>query len=281
MKGARKIRYAAVAGQFYAGDSVGLASEVRDCYTSRVGPGSVPEPVKGGPRRIRGGVVPHAALLYSGPVAAHFYSAMARDGLPETVIIVGVNHHGTGTGVALTEHDFETPLGLARIDKELAAGFKGTIVENDITAHRYEHSLEVQLPFLLSLNKDIKILPIVMRNMDPKTAQETGRAIEKASQGRDVVIIASTDFSHYVSQATAARQDKLAIDKILSLDAKGLLGVVRKHKISMCGYGPTMAMLHAMGKDSKPRLLKYATSGDITPMPDVVGYASIVIEGGR
>jgi AmmeMemoRadiSam system protein B len=176
-----------------------------------------------------------------------------------------------------------TPLGNVEIDRPLAEEIAkaSDIIDVDETAHEYEHSLEVQLPFLQHIfNGDFKMVPICMMMQDEQTSEEVGLAIARATKGKDVVIIASTDFTHYEPQKVAAAKDKKAIDKILSLDWRGLLNVVRKEDISMCGYGPVASMLRAAielgAKEAK--LLKYATSGDTSgPMPQVVGYGSIAV----
>ncbi len=229
-----------------------------------------------GPRSIVGAVCPHAGFMYSGPVAAHVFCALANDGFPETFVIIGPNHTGMGAMVATTIEDFSMPMGVVPVDKDLAQKMVQGIVSDDLLAHRGEHSLEVQLPFIQHLQPSAKIVPISMGLQDYKTAKEVGEIIAKETQGRDIVTIASTDFSHYIPQEIAEKRDKLAIDRILDLDPKGLYNTVTKENISMCGFGPVMAMLIA-SKGRKAELLKYSTSGDVQPMREVVGYAGIVI----
>jgi AmmeMemoRadiSam system protein B len=269
------MRYAARAGQFYDGNPDDLAKQVEACYRSPIGPGDVPQ-LKDGPRSIIGTVCPHAGFRYSGPVAAHVFKALANDGFPDTFVIIGPNHTGMGAMVAVTAEDFSMPMGVVSVDKDLAGRLVQGIISDDLNAHRSEHSLEVQLPFIQSLSPDSKIVPICMGLQDYKTAKEVGEIVRKETQGKDVVIIASTDFSHYIPKDVAAIRDKLAIDRILDLDPKGLYKTVTKENISMCGYGPVMAMLVA-GQGSKAELLKYATSGDVEPMREVVGYAGMVV----
>lgn len=270
------MRYAAVADRFYAGDDSSLRRQVEDCFTHSLGPGEIPELNFHGERVIKGCVSPHAGFIYSGPVAAHNFHALAKDGFPETFIIIGPNHHGSGSMVATTTHDFEMPMGVAKVDRELAGSIHKGLIDDDIIAHRYEHSIEVQLPFIQYFSADIKFVPVCMLSQDYKTAKEVGQIIAEAIEGKDVVVIASTDFSHYVSPEKAKRNDTLAIQQILDLNPKGLEDTVKKHRISMCGYGPVMAMLAAVG-GTEAELLKYATSGDVSPMPEVVGYGSVVV----
>ncbi len=226
---------------------------------------------------IRGAVVPHAGYVFSGSVAAHVYGAMASEGFPETFIIIGPNHHGIGSGVAMTTEDFVTPLGTCKIDREIAAKLRDW-VDEDPSAHAQEHSIEVQVPFIQYFSKEAKFLPITMAFQDYDTAKELGAQLRNACKGKDTIIIASSDFSHYISAKEAERKDNAVIDQILKLNASGVERVVMQQDVSMCGYGPVMAMLEAVqGKSAQ--LLRYGNSGDVRPMAQVVGYAGIVIRG--
>ncbi len=272
-----------VAGQFYAGTRSELIEQIEWCYTHPSGPGKAPR-MRAGPRRLVGLVSPHAGYMYSGPVAAHGFTYMAQDGMPSSIVIIGPNHRGVGSGVSIiTSGKWSTPLGEVQIDEALSKAIKQTsdIIDVDMVAHAYEHSLEVQLPFLQHLFSDkFKIVPICIMLQDIKTSKEVGDAIAKASGGKDVVIIASTDFTHYESQSSATTKDHKAIDKILALDPEGLIRTVEEEGITMCGYGPVSAMLQAAKKlgAKKAKLLKYATSGETAgPMAQVVGYGSIAV----
>lgn len=270
------MRRPAVAGQFYSGDKEGLTREVEECFKSPLGPGRLPSPGKG-PRRILGGIAPHAGYMFSGGVASNLYSEIASDGVPKTFVIIGPNHTGHGTGIAISKQDFETPLGVAKVDQELAASLIKGLVDSDDQAHYFEHSIEVQLPFIQYLSNDFSFVPICMAFQDLDAAVSLGELVAKASKDRDVVVVASTDFSHYVTAATAKVKDSKALKAIESMDPKRLYDVVMDENISMCGYGPVMAMLVAC-RGGRARILKYATSGDVRPMRDVVGYASVVVE---
>ncbi len=183
----------------------------------------------------------------------------------------------------MTSGKWQTPLGEVQVDKSLGEAIvrASKIIDVDEVAHAHEHSLEVQLPFLQSLfNAEFKLVPICMMLQDIRTSQELGNAVAEASSGKDVVIIASTDFTHYESQRSATTKNHKTIDKILALDAEGLVKTVGAEAITMCGYGPVAAMLQAAKKlgAKKAELLKYATSGDTAgPMAQVVGYGSIAI----
>src|SRR2546425_3757889 len=144
--GDRSMRYPAVAGGFYERSRDALVRQIKECYTHPLGPGRVPE-VRKGERRLVGLVVPHAGYMYSGPVAAHSFAALAADGWPRSFVILGPNHHGQGAPLALTKHDWQTPLGSATVDVDLHAALSKPPLEEDILAHRDEHSIEVQLPF--------------------------------------------------------------------------------------------------------------------------------------
>jgi MEMO1 family protein len=268
------VRYPAVAGQFYAGKEASLRREVEACFNSPIGPGHLPK-LEAGPRNIVGVVVPHAGLVYSGPVAAHVYAALATDGFPETFVIIGPNHNGIGAGVATTDEDFETPFGVVSIDQDIVSKLKG-VVENDPVSHRFEHSIEIQLPFIQYIKRDIKIVPISMGYQDYETAVDTAKAIKKAIIGHDVCIIASSDFSHYIPPEKARQLDTMVIEKILAMDAKAMFDTVTSNDVTMCGYGPVMTMLLSCG-GKHVKLLKYANSGDVHPMDTVVGYAGLIV----
>ncbi len=271
------MRPAAVAGQFYPSTAEGLDTLIRDLFLHPLGPGKLPTLVSDGARKIEGGIVPHAGYIYSGPVAAHFYHDLALDGYPDVFVILGPNHYGMGSGIATTLDDFLTPYGVARIDKELAKSIAREIIDIDPIAHRYEHSIEVQIPFLQFFRREIKIVPISMLMQEKEAAIEVGKIIreEVENLGRDAVIIASSDFSHYVPKNIAYNRDSLVIEKIIKRDVDSLYKVIYKHNITMCGYGPITAMLTAT--KGKVELLKYATSGDVQPMSEVVGYASFKV----
>lgn len=270
------VRRPAVAGQFYPGTEEALISKIEECFTHEIGPGQVPKQ-EGKRGVIKGIVAPHAGYEYSGPVAAHSYKALYEDGFPSTVIILGPNHHGLGSAVAIADEDFKTPLGTVQVDKDLVQSLSDDIIQVDNTAHREEHSLEVQIPFLQYFSKSFKIVPICFNKQDYKTVEKVGRSIRKKTRNMDVAIVASTDFSHYVLKETAERKDSLAIDKILENDPKGLFDTVQRENISMCGHGPVISMMIGSG-GTEGKKLKYATSGDIMPMKDVVGYGALAFE---
>lgn len=285
----------AVAGGFYPASKNAIISLIEDCFKHEFGPSKIPRVGKRKGKLI-GLVVPHAGWVYSGPIAAHSYAALYEDGYPETFIIMGPNHTGLGSFVATTDITFETPLGDIEVDKDLMKEMLGTIIDNDFEAHSEEHSIEVQLPFLQYPGHEFKFVPITIAIHDIKTAHDIANAIVNAVKrtGRDVVIIASTDFTHagfmyrdsppdgYTPGEYATRKDRAVIDKIKAYDAEGVINIVRDYRITMCGPGCVASMLLATKQlgGRTVEFLKYATSQDIKKekYADLaVGYGAFAI----
>lgn len=298
------IRKPTVAGLFYDNNPMDLRKNIGQCFTHRLGPGKIPNL---GPFRtfedfnttnnglnidgsslnksnIYGAVVPHAGYSYSGPIAAHAYYKIVENGFPETFIMLCPNHTGLGSGISIFDKGkWNTPLGDAEIDEEFAKQLisNSNIIDSDTLAHLREHSCEVHLPFLQYFSKDFKIVPIVMGMQDIKTASEIAKAIVKTINdlNRSVIIIASTDLTHYESKSTAEQKDKLILDSIENMDEFALLKSVENNGITMCGYGPTISTIISsrnLGAE-KGKILKYATSGDISgDLDSVVGYCSAI-----
>jgi len=280
-----KIRKPYVAGTFYAGTKIELTQQLTDCFKHRFGPGQLPQAEMRGPRKILGLVSPHAGYMYSGPIAANGFGKLAKDGLPEAFIILGPNHTGYGSGISiLTEGDWQTPLGTLPIHTELAKQIQkaSSIMDVDESAHSHEHSIEVQLPFLQLLYGDAaKFIPICMMMQDLKSSREIAQSIIRATQGRDIVIIASSDFTHYESHESAVRKDNQAIEAITALDDAALNDLGESNRVTMCGYGPITVLIAAakMSGNIRAELLTHKTSGDITEdRSSVVGYSSIVFQ---
>jgi len=265
------IRLPAVSGRFYPSDEKKLALEIEK-YTSSANDKSF----------ARGCVVPHAGYLYSGHVAGAVYSAIE---IPARCILLGPRHFPGGEAMAIiSEGSWRTPFGDAQIDSELAAELKRAcpLLREDRVAHKREHSLEVQIPFLQQLAANLRFVPVVLATQRYQDLETLGHAVARviAAHTEPVVLIASTDMNHYESDAITRTKDHKAIDRILALDPRGLYDMVRSEGITMCGYAATAAMLIAMrdlgAKDAE--LIRYATSGDITGDWDqVVGYAGIII----
>jgi AmmeMemoRadiSam system protein B len=276
-----KVRKPCQAGAFYPGTKDSLIKSLEDCFQN-LGPCRKPSVNFEGRRKIKGVVCPHAGYIYSGPIAAYSYLALAEDGKPDFAVIIGPNHTGVGSGVSImVDGVWETPLGKLEIDKETAENiFSFTnIIDINETAHEYEHSIEVQIPFLQYLyGEEIKIIPICMMMQDLETAIEVGDSIFKGIKDSNYVVIASTDMTHYEPQVEAEKKDKEVIDSIINLDEKRLNRAIREKNVSMCGYGPTIAFIKIMKLIGavNVKLLKYGTSGDVTgDTSSIVGYASI------
>ena len=228
---------------------------------------------------MRAAVVPHAGYVYSGPIAAHAYRLIAGDRPPESVLILGVDHYGASQGAALSERAWLTPLGPTPVDADLVAALRHAPVVVDENAHRREHSIEVQLPFLEYVLPHPRFVPLEVGYGPYAFLEEVADVVRSAIRNRDVLLIASTDFSHYVLPATAERLDRMAIDQILARDPRGLYDTVARNDISMCGVAPTTVLLAALeGLDVRPRLLRWGHSGEVEKMRDVVGYAALVFE---
>jgi len=278
------LRKPAVAGSFYAGDLKSLNTQIENCFLHKIGPGEIPQTNPKRKNNIMGLVSPHAGYMYSGPVAANGFYKIVLDGKPDTIIILGPNHRGFGEDVSImAEGKWETPLGELEIDTEIAEDIlkNSKIIKNDKKAHQYEHSIEVQLPFIQYIfGKDIKIVPICMTRQDIDTDIEIAKSICSSVVDKNILIIASSDFTHYETQEYAENVDKEAINAILEFNPKKLYDMIYHQNLTMCGPGSITVMLIAcetLGA-KKAELIKYATSGDITGMYDqVVGYASLIV----
>jgi len=228
-------------------------------------------------------VVPHAGYFYSGKAAGAVYS---RINLPDTIIIIGPNHTGIGAEIAImAEGEWEMPNGRVEIDSSLARELlseAGDLAQEDEEAHLHEHSLEVQLPFIQYFKTDFAMVPICMRDYRVSTCKKLGIAIARVIKSKaPCLIVASSDMTHYESQKDAERKDKLAIDKILKLDAEGLLKTVIEKDISMCGPGPTATMIFACKELGAKTggLILYNTSAEASgDHSAVVGYAGIIVK---
>ncbi len=281
-----KIRYPAHAGSFYPGAPDSLRKEIRRCFLHELGPGRIPEPkAKEGFREVIGLICPHAGYMYSGHIAAHAYCRLGEDRIPESVVIIGPDHTGScGMASMMIDGAWRTPLGDVAIDSDLARDIRDNsdIIDVNDLALRYEHSIEVQLPFLIFLfGSGLKFVPICMGLQDLSASREIAEAIASASAGREIVVIASSDMSHYEPKGIAEENDRSAIDLILRMDEEGFQRIVESRGISICGYGPITALIHyskSTGSRSA-KLLAYGTSGDVTgDYSSVVGYVAISFE---
>ena len=277
------LRRPAVAGQFYPASKTHLESEVKKYLTAGIKP-----------RDVIGIISPHAGYVYSGHVAGAVFASVD---VPEKVIVLSPNHTGLGKPASIMpEGQWEIPTGIMQIDSELA----GELMKNcselaaDITAHLKEHSLEVQLPFIQDRQPKAKIVPITLSHLRFDVCEKIGHAIAKTikelspsplmgegrGEGGRVLIVASSDMTHYEPHEIAKEKDMRAINKVIALDPKGLLDLCARERITMCGVIPSAVMLIAAKElgAKKGELIKYATSGDVSgDYSSVVGYAGVIV----
>ena len=278
-----QLREPAVAGHFYPRQPDALRQAIEGAFLSPLGPGALPTINPSGPRQLMGVVAPHAGYPYSAPAAAWAFAEIARDGRPGTAVLLGVNHRSVGAPLALSPaKKWRTPYGDAPVAVELGRRLCALdpAISPDARAHAQEHSLEVQVPFLQYLFGDVPILPLLVGHAGTEAILTLGKALAILAQEQDLLIIASSDFSHYVSAETAYRQDQLALDAIAAVQPVELIEIVRRDNISMCGVLPVAAMLSAaqtLGVNSAA-VLHYHTSGDITgDRQAVVGYGAVAL----
>lgn len=270
-QGAKVKRSSAVAGRFYHADASRLAEQVKQ-YTDKTAE----------KEEALGILVPHAGLMYSGSVAGAVYSSIR---FPKTFVMLGPNHTGLGPPVSLMDEGrWESPLATFETDRKLAAKIVSAsdMIVRDAQAHLFEHSLEVQLPFIAYFSKEAKIVPVAIMSASLDECRELGSAIAGAVRSVDypVVLLASSDMSHFIPEQEAKKKDQKAIGRLLAMDPEGLYGTVIRERITMCGYLPATVMLFAakeLGAGSC-RLVKYATSGEVSgDFESVVGYAGLII----
>jgi AmmeMemoRadiSam system protein B len=280
-----KIRRPTVAGTFYEGNAEALKVQVENCFLHNFGPKKLPKVNNAGPREILGLLCPHAGYVYSGSVAANAFLELALDGKPDVVVILGPNHTGYGSALSvMNEGAWRTPFGDAEIDTEVANELvkETSILDVDEVAHRHEHSIEVQLPFLQYLYGDkFRFVPVCFLMQDLESAMEVGRALVEVLANRNAVVIASSDFTHYESQANVNRKDLATLKAVEALDAKQLYATIEAQNVSACGCAPIAALMtYAKGLGAqKAELLSHRTSGDITgDTSSVVGYAAVAIK---
>ncbi len=266
------IRKPAVAGRFYPGGRTELEAELRSF---------IPEPRH--PVEAIALIVPHAGYAYSGGVAGATYASMK---LPRRFVILCPNHVGVGAPISIVSHgEWETPLGIVRVDSELAGAIKSEsmLVQECPEAHRNEHALEVQIPFLqYLLGNDFTFVPVSVGTRRFESLCELGEALARAVShiGEPVALIASSDMNHFESAARTEAKDRMAIQSILELDTARLRDVVEGYDISMCGYGPAVAVIEAAKRlgATQGDLIQYTHSGRITgDDSSVVGYAGLAI----
>ncbi|MGH7927427.1 MAG: AmmeMemoRadiSam system protein B [Candidatus Binatia bacterium] len=278
-----RSRPPAVAGSFYPSSAGELRQVIDDCFdTNPLGPKGTRSAVS----TVIAGMVPHAGYVYSGPCAAHLYATLDKS--IRRVILLGVNHWVHGHRAALSPwNSWQTPSGDVAVNSAINDFLeaRSQLLMRDEAAHTQEHSIEVQLPLLQRVLGDFSFVPISLSSLDSDECIELGAAIAAACQvqpasGHRTCILASSDLSHYLPPKETEELDQLALERVIALDAAGLVKVVEDKKITMCGVLPVAVMLYAataLGA-TRARLLMHCTSGDVAPMRNVVGYASVAIE---
>jgi hypothetical protein len=275
------IRPPAVSGRFYPSDPTELRATVATLLAdARRDLGPTPA------APFRAGIAPHAGYIYSGPTAARVF---ARAQIPGLVIILAPNHTGAGeaqSGVSLWENGaFRTPLGDVAIDVDAANGLRqisGGVVEVDHEAHRHEHAVEVELPFLQVLRADVRIVPLVLAWDAWSPAKLLGDALARlvGAAGEPVLLLASSDMNHYEPALVTEKKDARALEAVTALDGAELLSRCKRENISMCGRGPAAVVLAAataLGA-SRAEVVDYRHSGLVSgDNARVVGYAGVLI----
>ncbi|UFS69853.1 AmmeMemoRadiSam system protein B [Geomonas sp. RF6] len=264
------VRQPAVAGRFYKSDAEALREELAELMP------------KNGSEKAIGIVAPHAGFIYSGKVAGSVYGQLQ---IPSSVIVLCPNHTGMGSAAALfPTGQWDTPLGPVPINSRLSKLILKHVplLKEDELAHRFEHSLEVQLPFLMYRNPEVSIAALCLSSYDFESCRDIGEGIVQAIReyGEEVLIVASSDMTHYESDDAARVKDDIALSQVLALNPEGLLTSCRQQWISMCGVVPTTVMMvaaKALGA-TRARLDSYATSGDVTgDRRRVVAYAGVTL----
>ncbi len=272
------LRRAAVAGSWYPGTASAITGEV-DRYLEAAGQ----SPPAG---RLVALVSPHAGLRYSGPVAAYGYGLL-RGTAVETVVLVGPSHRAAFDGVAAHAGGaWETPLGRAPIDEEIAQAVLDAdpVVFDDPDVHRDEHSLEMQMPFLQRVVPGLRIVPLLMGSQSRREVEALASALAKAVAGRRALLVASSDLSHYQPAAVANRLDATVVEEVGRFDEEALMARLETHHNVACGGGPVVAVMkaaRALGAD-RASVLKYGDSGDVgeRDKSHVVGYLSAALTSG-
>ncbi|MCK9224217.1 MAG: AmmeMemoRadiSam system protein B [Candidatus Muirbacterium halophilum] len=270
------IRFSSFSGQFYEDTEYKLKKQVSDLFFDFK---------TNEKRKVHGIIAPHAGYIFSGKVASATFSKINIELYNNPLfVLLGPNHSGKGSAVSVSDAEsWHNPLGIVNINKKIIELLKkDSFFDIEPLAHKFEHSLEVQIPFIQHImkNKNFEILPITLALYKFSELKNFSDRLNKAllSHSGDIIYIISTDFSHYVSQEEALLKDNIAIENILNKNSEKLFNDVLEHDISMCGISPVTAYLNIIEDNKKiyGEKIIYQTSGDIMPMNEVVGYAGIV-----
>ena len=272
-----KIRRSAVAGRFYPAHKDTLIEQIESIKKKELPAVNL----KLTNNQIIGGVVPHAGYMFSAYQAVHFFEIIKQSSQRfDTVVIVNPNHTGIGNEIAFDSNDYwETPLGQVSLDIEFGESLGIAISDNE---QKHEHSGEVMIPFLqYFLDYDYKIAPITLSNQTYKNAKFLAEKLHESSKllNRKILIIASSDFSHFLSPEQGKERDAFVLENIITLDSPAIEKVVHKKNISVCGYGPIMTLIEyskLVSSDPKVDILRIGHSGEVIPSNEVVNYVSIL-----
>lgn len=270
-----KIRKPVVAGKFYPSDK----KQIQHLLNSITNKENIN--IELAKHRIIGGLLPHAGYMFSAYQSVHFFEILKHSNQKfETVVIVNPNHTGYGKAISVDDNDYwKTPSGNISVDKEFASSLQLSFSPE---AHKFEHSGEVMLPMLNHfINFDYKIVPITLSQQNYENAKFLAKKIYITSKklNRNILFIASSDFSHYVNPSKGKLKDMKVIKKIVELNAKSVVKIVKKNNLSICGYGPAACLIEyskLVSKKTKSELLRFGHSGEIIPSNEVVDYASIL-----
>jgi AmmeMemoRadiSam system protein B len=271
--GRGSVRHSVIAGTWYPGDPKRLRATI-DGFLDKV----PPQPLEG---ELVGLVAPHAGYVYSGQVAAYAYAQLRNREFSKVIVVSPVHRVYPGRFAVTDKANYETPLGLVPVDEGLLQAIERHITLNRV-AHDMEHSLEIQLPFLQRVLGDVTLAPIMMGDQDWESACELGQVLAEAVRPAQdgVLLVASTDLSHFHRHEVAERLDQLVLDRITAYDPQGLARTLAMHEAEACGGGPVAAVMVAAEKLGSNRavLLKYMDSSDITgDHSSVVGYAAAAL----
>ncbi|MCE4610751.1 MAG: AmmeMemoRadiSam system protein B [Desulfurococcales archaeon] len=282
-----KVRLPAHAGTFYPATRDDVVKAIEDSFKHPVGPGRLPERGGGSKPLPIAYVAPHAGYMYSGPVAAHVYYDLSTRYRPETVIIVGPNHTGLGLAASVwSEGYWRTPLGDVEVDSEAAKELakRTALIAPDEEAHIYEHSVEVQIPFLqYVLGEDFKIVPVVVLHQTLDASLRIARAyisMREELYGDKILLLATSDLNHYEPYDVTVEKDLKVLEAAETGDPESLWNTIERLRVSACGPTPLTAAV-ASGKiaGGRVKVLKYANSGDVTGEKAwVVGYPAVLVD---
>jgi len=275
-----RVRLSCLAGSWYSGNAKSLTNEIEQLFKGPLGPGSLPSLTDSEDSKLVGIIIPHAGYQYSGQAAAWAFSEAAKYGQKDTIVIIGPNHRGLGSPIAISNVEkWSTPLGETEVDSGLVKEIvrKSAFVEMDDSGHAMEHSIEIQLPFIQYLYGGTKIVPIISYVQDFETSVRLGKTLADTIKDRKILIIASSDMTHYLPANIVIERDNETLSAVLAMDERSVWEKALRLE-SFCGLDAVVAMMSAaksLGSRSA-RVLCHYTSGDVTENQNsVVGYASV------